>query len=82
MGLTRRARSGGEMTNKDQWMVKCSAIGFAVTLAKEKLWDSLSDETKKNLKDWLGGMNDKEIPNTNWPWFRVWFLRPGQRVPD
>ena len=52
-------------------MVECSAIGFAVTLAKEKLWDPLSDETKKKLEGWPGGMNDKEMPNTNWPWFRV-----------
>ena len=51
----------GEMTNKDQRMVKCSAIGFAITLAKEKLWDPLNDETKKNLEYWLGRMNDREI---------------------
>lgn len=61
----------GEMRNKDQRMVECSAVGFGVAVAKEKLWDPLSDETKKNLEDWLGGMNDKEMPNTNWLWFRV-----------
>ena len=66
----------GAMRNKNQRMVECLAIGFAMAVAKEKLWDPLS-ETKKSWEDWLGGMNDKEMPNTNWLWFRVWFLRPG-----
>ena len=59
------------MRNRDQRMVECLATGFAVTVAEEKLWDPLSDETKKSLEDWLGGMNDKEMLNTNWLWFRV-----------
>ncbi|KAF5324375.1 hypothetical protein D9619_011353 [Psilocybe cf. subviscida] len=61
----------GHMRNKDQRMVECSAIGFAIAVAKEKLWDPLSDDTKSKFEDWLGGMNDKEMPNTNWLWFRV-----------
>ncbi|PPR00178.1 hypothetical protein CVT24_005076 [Panaeolus cyanescens] len=61
----------GDMRNKDQRMVECSAIGFAIAVAKEKLWDPLSDEAKRNFESWLGGMNDKEMPNTNWLWFRV-----------
>ncbi|KAF8884722.1 hypothetical protein CPB84DRAFT_1816926 [Gymnopilus junonius] len=61
----------GNMRNKDQRMVECSAIGFSIAVAKEKLWDPLDDSTKKNFEEWLGGMNDKEMPNTNWLWFRV-----------
>ncbi|TFK33957.1 hypothetical protein BDQ12DRAFT_707153 [Crucibulum laeve] len=61
----------GPMRDKDQRMVECSAIGFSIAVAKEKLWDPLSEEAKKNFEDWLGGMNDKEMPNTNWLWFRV-----------
>jgi len=61
----------GNMRDKDQRMVECSAIGFAIAVAKEKLWDPLSDEAKVNFENWLGGMNDKEMPNTNWLWFRV-----------
>ncbi|KAL1711709.1 hypothetical protein EV715DRAFT_297784 [Schizophyllum commune] len=37
--------------------------------------DPLSDKAKKNLGEWLGGMNDKEMPNTNWLWFRVFAKR-------
>ena len=61
----------GDMRNKDQRMVECSAIGFSLSVAKEHLWDALDDDGKRNLENWLGGMNDKEMPNTNWLWFRV-----------
>lgn len=61
----------GNMRNKDQRMVECSAIGFTLAVAKEKIWDAMSDDGRKKLEEWLGGMNDKEMPNTNWLWFRV-----------
>ncbi|KAJ8468640.1 hypothetical protein ONZ51_g9516 [Trametes cubensis] len=61
----------GNMRNKDQRMVECSAIGFALSVAREHLWDPLPPEGKRHLEEWLGGMNDKEMPNTNWLWFRV-----------
>ncbi|KAF8877176.1 hypothetical protein BD779DRAFT_1694405 [Infundibulicybe gibba] len=61
----------GNMKDKDQRMVECSAIGFSIAVAKEKLWDPLSAEAKSHFEAWLGGMNDKEMPNTNWLWFRV-----------
>ncbi|TFY73307.1 hypothetical protein EWM64_g10705, partial [Hericium alpestre] len=61
----------GDMRSKDQRMVECSAIGFAIAVAREGLWDPLPAEAKANLEKWLGGMNDKEMPNTNWLWFRV-----------
>lgn len=61
----------GDMRDKDQRMVECSAIGFSIAVAKDKLWDPLTPEVKANFEQWLGGMNDKEMPNTNWLWFRV-----------
>ncbi|KAH8116153.1 hypothetical protein DFH11DRAFT_1584573 [Phellopilus nigrolimitatus] len=61
----------GDMRNKDQRMVECSAIGFSIAVAKEQLWDPLPQEAKTNFENWLGGMNDKQMPNTNWLWFRV-----------
>lgn len=64
----------GDMKNKDQRMVECSAIGFALSVAKEKIWDKLEKNAKQSLEDWLGGMNDKQMPNTNWLWFRVSLL--------
>ena len=61
----------GYMRNRDQRMVECSAIGFAIAVAKEQIWDPLSPQAKANFETWLSGMNDKEMPNTNWLWFRV-----------
>ncbi|KAF8653454.1 hypothetical protein AX16_003929 [Volvariella volvacea WC 439] len=61
----------GEMRDRDQRMVECSAIGFAIAVAREKLWDPLSAEAKERFERWLGGLNDKQMPNTNWLWFRV-----------
>ncbi|KAL6310465.1 hypothetical protein BKA93DRAFT_756218 [Sparassis latifolia] len=61
----------GNMRDKDQRMVECSAIGFSLAVAKGHLWDPLPEQGKRSLETWLGGMNDKEMPNTNWLWFRV-----------
>ncbi|KAG5724964.1 hypothetical protein E4T56_gene12495 [Termitomyces sp. T112] len=61
----------GDMWDQDQRMVECSAIGFSIAVAKEQLWDPLSLQAKTNLENWLGSMNDKEMPDTNWLWFRV-----------
>lgn len=61
----------GNMRDKDQRMVECSALGFAIAVAREKLWDPLTPEAKEKAANWLNTMNDKEMPNTNWLWFRV-----------
>ncbi|KAF8921571.1 hypothetical protein CPB85DRAFT_1271459 [Mucidula mucida] len=61
----------GNMRDKDQRMVECSALGFAIAVAREKLWDPLTPEAKEKVANWLNTMNDKEMPNTNWLWFRV-----------
>ncbi|EJD54761.1 hypothetical protein AURDEDRAFT_156540 [Auricularia subglabra TFB-10046 SS5] len=61
----------GPMRDKDQRMVECSAIGFTLAVARHAIWDPLSDEAKGYLEAWLGGMNDKTMPDTNWLWFRV-----------
>ncbi|KAJ7065248.1 hypothetical protein C8F01DRAFT_982874 [Mycena amicta] len=61
----------GNMRDRDQRMVECSALGFAIAVAGKQLWDPLSPHAKENVERWLGGMNDKEMPNTNWLWFRV-----------
>ncbi|KAI0031669.1 hypothetical protein K488DRAFT_86585 [Vararia minispora EC-137] len=61
----------GCMRDKDQRMVECSAIGFAIAVAKEQLWDPLPAKAKEHFERWLGGMSDKQMPNTNWLWFRV-----------
>ena len=66
----------GNMRDRDQRMVECAAIGFSLSVAKEQLWDPLSDAAKIRFETWLGGMNDKQMPSTNWLWFRVSHYNP------
>lgn len=61
----------GTTRGKDQRMVEMSAMGFTLAVARELVWDPLSETEKNNLADWLGAINDKEMPDTNWLWFRV-----------
>ncbi|EJU00597.1 hypothetical protein DACRYDRAFT_80824 [Dacryopinax primogenitus] len=56
---------------KDQRMVEMAAIGYSLAIAPEQLWKPLSEKGKTNLAAWLGAINDKEMPDTNWLWFRV-----------
>jgi len=59
------------MEDLDQRMVESCPIGFTLAVAGKDFWDPLSEQEKSNVASWIGSMNDKEMPNTNWLWFRV-----------
>jgi hypothetical protein len=59
------------MQDLDQRMVESCPIGFTLAIAGSHFWDPLSKTEKDNVATWIGSMNDKEMPNTNWLWFRV-----------
>ncbi|RYN52980.1 Negative regulator of the PHO system [Alternaria tenuissima] len=61
----------GYMEDTDQRMVEACPIGFTLAVANKQFWDPLTDKQKKNVETWLGSMNDKKMPDTNWLWFRV-----------
>ncbi|ORY02469.1 hypothetical protein BCR34DRAFT_493114 [Clohesyomyces aquaticus] len=61
----------GYMEDQDQRMVEACPIGYTLAIAHQDFWDPLTDKQKKNIETWLGSMNDKDMPNTNWLWFRV-----------
>ncbi|KAK7552233.1 hypothetical protein IWX49DRAFT_242084 [Phyllosticta citricarpa] len=61
----------GYMKDKDQRMVEACPIGFALAIAGDYFWKRLDDAQKKNVEAYLGSMNEKDMPNTNWLWFRV-----------
>ncbi|KAF2270888.1 hypothetical protein CC78DRAFT_5389 [Lojkania enalia] len=61
----------GYMEDQDQRMVEACPIGYTLAIAHKDFWDPLTDKQKKNIEGWLGSMNDKDMPNTNWLWFRV-----------
>lgn len=61
----------GFMEDQDQRMVEACPIGFTLAVAHEQFWKPLTDAQKRNVEAWLDSMNAKEMPNTNWLWFRV-----------
>ncbi|KAI7704195.1 hypothetical protein KC322_g6797, partial [Hortaea werneckii] len=69
----------GHMEDLDQRMVESCPIGFTLAIAGKDFWQPLTDQQKKNVETWIGSMNDKEMPNTNWLWFRV-FANLGLRA--
>jgi hypothetical protein len=61
----------GYARDLDQRMVEMCPLGFALCVASKQLWEPLSEREKGNVQKWLGWINQKEMPNTNWLWFRV-----------
>lgn len=56
----------GNMEDLDQRMVEACPIGYTLAIANKDFWDPLTDKQRENIANWLGSMNDKEMPNTNW----------------
>lgn len=57
--------------DNDQRMVEMCPLGFALAVAPV-FWDSFSARERANVEAWLGNsINEKNMPNTNWLWFRV-----------
>jgi hypothetical protein len=61
----------GNMEDLDQRMVESCPIGYTLAIAGKQFWEPLTDTQKDNVAKWIGSMNGKEMPNTNWLWFRV-----------
>jgi len=61
----------GEMTDYSQKAVEASVIGAALAFAPEQLWDPLDTESKHRVATWITQINDVEIPDNNWEFFRV-----------
>ncbi|RYO86722.1 hypothetical protein DL766_001582 [Monosporascus sp. MC13-8B] len=69
-------RSGTDPNNPEYWgyprdndqrMVEMCPLAVAPVI-----WDSLSEKERGNVENWLGNsINEKNMPNTNWLWFRV-----------
>lgn len=54
-----------------QELVETAAIGLALILAPEKIWEPLSDVEKDNFYNWLSGVNDVVVWDNNWQFFPV-----------
>ncbi|KAL1842489.1 hypothetical protein VTJ49DRAFT_5095 [Mycothermus thermophilus] len=57
--------------DNDQRMVEMCPLGFALAVAPG-IWGGLTEKERRNVESWLGNsINEKNMPNTNWLWFRV-----------
>ena len=56
----------GYMEDTDQRMVEACPIGFTLAVASKAFWEPLTEGQRKNVETWLGSMNDKKMPDTNW----------------
>lgn len=54
------------MEYKDQRMIEACLIGFALAIAGDYFWKMLDERQSKNVEAYLGSMNEKDMPNTNW----------------
>jgi hypothetical protein len=52
-------------------MVEMCPLAIGLILAPAQLWTPLSPHERKNVSAWLGSINTKKMPDTNWLWFRV-----------
>ncbi|KAJ4259719.1 hypothetical protein NW762_007650 [Fusarium torreyae] len=61
----------GPMHDMDQRMVEAEMLAFALLAAPGRFYDPLSTDQKSNVLAWLSSINGKQMPPTNWRWFRV-----------
>lgn len=55
----------------DQRLVEMAAIGLALLMVPEHVWEPLSLAARSNLVRWLGTINTRQVVDSNWLWFRV-----------
>lgn len=60
-----------EIGDTDQLMVEMAILGTGLCLAKERFWDELSSKEQENLHRWLIKINDHDMPENNWRFFRI-----------
>jgi hypothetical protein len=61
----------GEAEERNQRLVEMAAIGLALALAPEHVWEPLAAEARATLAAWLGAINRVGIVDSNWLYFRV-----------
>lgn len=61
----------GGFQDIDQRFVEMASISYGILLAPEIIWEPLTQEEKKNLVDWLDGINHFQCPKCNWFFFGI-----------
>ncbi|GGA99141.1 hypothetical protein GCM10011491_29240 [Brucella endophytica] len=61
----------GDVRDKDQRLVELAAIGFALRLAPQHLWEPLDDAQKANVARYLLDARERTYADNNWKFFRI-----------
>jgi len=61
----------GNIKNVDQRLVELAAIGFALAMVPQHLWQPLDDAAKANVIAYLLQAHEKQYAPNNWQFFRV-----------
>jgi hypothetical protein len=61
----------GDFSQANQRMVEMAAIGYALLMAPQKIWEPLNKCQKENLVKWLLQMNNCEPCDNNWRFFPI-----------
>ncbi len=61
----------GECQKGDQRFVEMAAMAYGMLFAPEHIWEPLSDKAKDGFVRWLSSINEHEIWESNWLFFRI-----------
>lgn len=61
----------GDVGDIDQRQVELAAIGFALRLRPDLLWEPLDDRARRNVAAYLVAAREHEFIDNNWKFFRV-----------
>ena len=61
----------GVTGERDQRYVEMASIAYGMLFAADRLWEPLTDEAKNNLTKWLWQINEHDVCDSNWRFFRV-----------
>jgi hypothetical protein len=61
----------GSPASRDQRLVEMAAIGLALLMVPEHVWEPLPEQSRQQAVDWLGTINTLDVVDSNWLWFRV-----------
>jgi hypothetical protein len=61
----------GTVNNRDQRMVELAALGFALALVPDQIWEPLSEKARANVIAYLKHARQFDYADNNWKFFRI-----------
>jgi hypothetical protein len=61
----------GDVSDRNQRLVELAAIGFALAMVPQHIWEPLSETDKKNVSAYLLDARERDFVDNNWKFFRV-----------